>query len=111
MVEQPKILKDDADATPEAGDGVLVEGRGVLAEYLDDAARRLQRQQHQPQQRRFAGARRPREKLKALSFNGEGEVADDLDPHAVSQADIFEAKQRPPLCGAIRFLKLDGGVA
>ena len=95
-----------------AGDRVLVERRGVLAEYFDDAAGRLQRQQHQPQQGRLAGAGRPGEKLKALRFDGETEVAHDLDPHPISQADIFEAKQMQPLCDArSAFSDWNSGVA
>ena len=91
MVEQAKILEHDADAPPERGDLVLVEFGGVLAENTDGSARRAQRQQHQPQQRRLAGAGRPGEELKALRRDGEIEVADDLGADAVAQADILKA--------------------
>ena len=91
MVEQAKVLEHDADPPPQRRDLVLVELGRVLAENADRSARRAQRQQHQPQHRRLAGAGRPGEELKALRRDGEIEVADDLGADAVAQADIVKA--------------------
>ena len=52
MVEKAKILKNDANSASQRGDLVLVQRCGVLAEEPDEAARRLQRQEEQAQERR-----------------------------------------------------------
>ena len=101
MVEQPEILEHDADPSPQAGDVVLGERGGVLAEQLDEAARRLQRQEDQAQQRGLAGAGRPGEELEGLRLDREGDVAQDLGTHAVPQADILESDHSgAPAAGA-----------
>ena len=69
----------------------LRQGRDVVAEQGDQAARRLQRQEQQPQQRGLAGAGRAGEELERMRLDAEGEVAQDLRPQAVAQADILES--------------------
>src|SRR5271168_613408 len=96
MLEKPKILEHDSDSSPKPGDHVLVESGRILAEYLDRAARRAQRQEHQAQDRRLAGARRAGEELKALRVDAEIEISYDLGAHAVAQADILEAQHETP---------------
>jgi len=59
VIEQAKILQYDADPLAQAGDLVLAEQRDVVAEQIDQAAGRPQRQEQQPQQRGLAGAGGP----------------------------------------------------
>jgi len=66
MIEQPEVLKDDADSPSETGDRSFVEGEGVAAKQRDRAARRPQGQKNEPQKRRLAGARGASQKLKRL---------------------------------------------
>src|ERR1700744_4778096 len=63
MIEQTKVLEDDADAAAQIGDLILAQARSIAIEQSDEAARRLQSQQHKTQKRRLAGARRPGQKL------------------------------------------------
>ena len=60
MVEQAKILQHDADPLAHVRNLILAEQRDVLAEQVDEAARRPNRQKQQPQQRGLAGAPRGR---------------------------------------------------
>ncbi|MGY4463711.1 phosphoserine phosphatase [Bradyrhizobium sp. LB13.1] len=93
MVEQAEILEHDADALAQIRDLVLAELRDVVAEQIDEAARRSMREEQQAQQRGFAGAGRAGEKLKGMRRDMEAEVAQDLGPQAVTQSDIFEPNQ------------------
>ena len=74
---------------------VARDGRDFPVEGADDAARRLERQEQETQQRRLAGAGRPREELEGTARNIEGEVAENLRPHPVAQSDILEVNQWP----------------
>ena len=62
-----------------------------MAEQGDQPARRPQRQEQQPQQRGLAGAGRAGEELERMRLDAEREVAQDLRPQPVAQADIFES--------------------
>ena len=66
MIEQAKILQHDADPLAQVGDLILAEQRDVVAEQIDQAAGRPQRQEQQPQQRGLAGAGRAGEKLEGV---------------------------------------------
>ena len=66
MVEQAKVLQHDPDPLAQVGDLILAEQRDVLAEQIDQSARRPQRQEQQPQQRGLARAGRPGEELKGM---------------------------------------------
>ena len=90
VVEQPEILKDDTDPPPQIGAAVLAQRRRILIEHADQAARRPQRQQHQPQQRGLAGARRAGEELEGMPVDPEIEVAQHLGAKPIAQADILE---------------------
>ena len=70
------------------------------AEHRDQAARRLQRQEEQADQRRLAGAGRAGQELERLRRDVEGQVAQHFRPHAVAQADVFEADQGVVRCPA-----------
>src|SRR5271168_4279931 len=82
MIEQAKILKDDADPAPETGERILVEASGIVAEEADETARRLQRQQDEAQQSRLAGARRPSQELKRLGLDFKADILEDFSPHS-----------------------------
>ena len=93
MVEQPEILQHDADALAQVRDLVLAEQRDVVAEQVDEAARRPQRQEQQPQQRGLAGARRAGQELEGMGRDQERQVAQNLRAEPVAQTDIFEPNQ------------------
>ena len=93
MVEQAEILQHDADALAQVGELVLAEQRDVVAEQVDQAARRPQRQEQQPQQRGLAGAGRAGEELERMRRDLEVEVAQNLRAEPVTQSDIFEPDQ------------------
>src|SRR6185503_6374202 len=93
VVEQAKILQHDADALAHAGNLILAEQRDVLAEQIDEAARRPDRQEQQAQQRRLAGAGGAGEKLEGMRRNQESKVAQNLRAEPVPQTDIFEPNQ------------------
>src|SRR5262249_37048063 len=93
VVEQPEVLKYDADAPPQVRERILRQRRDVVAEYRDEDARRSQREKQQPQQRGFAGARRPGQELERVGLDLEIEVAQNLAPEPVAQSDVFEADQ------------------
>ena len=56
VVEQPEVLEDEADAPPQRRERILAEHRDVVPEQRDQPARRLERQEQEPQQRGLAGA-------------------------------------------------------
>ena len=78
-----------------AGERVAGDADDVAAEERDQPAGRLHGQEDQPQQRRLAGARRAGQELERVRLDREGEVAQDLRPHAVAHADILELNHRP----------------
>src|SRR4051794_26476892 len=93
MVEQPEVLQHDADALAQIRDLVLAKPRDVLAEQVDQAARRPQRQEQQPQQRGLAGAGGAGEELEGMRRDLETEVAQNLRTKPVAQAYVFEPDQ------------------
>src|SRR6202171_1614130 len=93
VIEQAKVLQHDADALAQVGDLILAEQRDVLAEQIDQAAGRPQRQEQQPQQRGLAGAGGAGEKLEGMGGDQETEVAQNLRAEPVTQSDIFEPNQ------------------
>ena len=78
MIEQAEILQHDADPLAQVGDLVLAEQRNVMAEQVDQAAGRPQRQEQQPQQRGLAGAGGAGEELEGMGGDLKTEVAQDL---------------------------------
>src|ERR1700694_4697494 len=64
-----------------------------MAEQVDQAAGRPQRQEQQLQERGLAGAGRTGEELEGVGRNCEIEVAQNLRAKPVTQADIFEPNQ------------------
>ena len=93
VIEQAEILQHDPDPFAQIGDLVLAEQRDVVAEQVDQAAGRPQRQEQQLQQRGLAGAGRPGEELEGMGRNLETEVAQNLRAEPVAQSDIFEPNQ------------------
>ena len=97
MVEQPEILEHDADAPAQGRKRIRREGRHVVAEQGNEAARRLEGEIEQAQQRCLAGARRTGEELKRMGVDPEGQVAQDLCSKSVTQAHVLESDHaRPP---------------
>ena len=84
MVEQAELLEHHADAATQRRHGILVEARDVAAEEADHAARRLEGEQDQLQQRGLAGTGGAGEKLEALRLDAEGDVAQRLRTHPVA---------------------------
>jgi hypothetical protein len=64
-----------------------------MAEQIDKATRRPQRQEQQPQERGLAGAGGTGKKLERVRGDLEGEVAQNLRAEPVTQSDIFEPNQ------------------
>src|SRR5262249_61479686 len=95
VIDQAKVLEYDADATPQRRKSVLVERGDVVAEQRDQAAGRAQREEQQAHQRGLAGARRPGQELKRVRLDAEAEVAQDLRPQSVAQADILKSDHVP----------------
>ena len=95
MVEQAKILEHDADAAPQRRHRVLRQCRDVVAELGDQAARRLERQEQQPQQRGLAGAGGPGQELERMRLDAEREVAQDLRAQPIAQADVLKSDHTP----------------
>ena len=93
MIEQAKVLQHDADPLAQIGDLILAEQRDVMAEQIDQAARRPHRQEQQPQQRGLAGAGRAGQELERMGGDQETEVAQNLRAEPVTQSDIFEPNQ------------------
>ena len=93
MIEQAKILQHDTDPLAQVGDLILAEQRDVMAEQIDQAAGRPQRQEQQPQQRGLAGAGRAGQELEGMGGDHETEVAQNLRAKPVTQTDIFEPNQ------------------
>src|SRR3954447_9250509 len=85
-----KILQPDAEPLAHVRNLILAEQRDVLAEQVDEAACRPNRQKQQPQQRGLAGARGTGEKLEGMRRNQESKVAQNLRAEPVPQTDIFE---------------------
>ena len=94
MVEQAEFLEHDADVTPHLQQRILVERGGVLAEQGDATAGRTQRQQQQFEQRSLAGPRGASEEMERAGFDAEIEIAEDLGPLPIAQADIGELDHR-----------------
>src|SRR6202043_193288 len=78
-----------------------------MAEQVDQAAGRPQRQEQQPQQRGLAGAGRAGEELEGVGRDLETKVAQNLRAKPVAQSDIFEPNQAQlrSICGATGNLK------
>ncbi len=93
MIEQPEILKHDADAAAQVGDLILAELGGFPVEERDQPARRLQRQKDKAHQRRLAGAGGPGQELKRMRLDLEADVLQDFIAHPVTQADVLETNQ------------------
>ena len=96
MVEQAKILKDDADTAPHL---CLVRTRyvgDVFPEDGDQTAGRLQRHEQQAQQRRLAGAGGPGEKVKRTGKQVKGDVAQDFGTAAIAQSDPVKSNHAAP---------------
>ena len=93
VIQQAKVLQHDADPLAQIGDFILAEQRDVMTEQVDEAARRPQRQEQQPQERGLAGAGGTGEKLEGVCGNQETEVAQNLRAEPVPQSDIFEPNQ------------------
>src|SRR5262245_9303244 len=91
VIEQTKILENDADAAAQRGAVVLRQCGGIPIEHGNQTARRLNRKKQQTQQRRLAGAGGAGKKLKRVAVDMKTQVAQDLRAEAVAQADILKS--------------------
>jgi hypothetical protein len=94
MVEQAKILKHHAHATPEPGERIVRDLRHVAAEQGDEAPRRFHGEEDEAQQGGLSGTGRSGQELKRARLDREGEVAQDLGAHPVPDAHIFQMDGR-----------------
>ena len=90
MVEQAKVLEDDADAAAERRHVGAFQTGGVLAENGNETARRLEVEEQQADQRRLAGAGRAGQELEGMGGDREGQIAQHLPPRSIAEADIFK---------------------
>jgi len=90
MVDQPKILKDDADAPPQRRQNAPGRRRDVVAEKRYQSARRALGKIHQAQQRRFARAAGAGQKVKRPRLQAKGNVMEDFLSKTVSHADVLK---------------------
>src|SRR5689334_4223096 len=93
MVEETKILEDDADAPAHLGDLAPGEARDVAAEQADQAARGLEGEIHDAKQGGFAGPARPDEEMERARRQSEAGLMQDLGPVAVAQQHLVEDDQ------------------
>jgi hypothetical protein len=90
VADQPKVLENNADPAPEAGEALARHGDDIFAEQPDEAPARPLRQIKEPQQRGLAGPRRPGKEVEASLAKRKAEVRKRFRAGAVSQADVFE---------------------
>ena len=95
VVEQPEILKHDADAPPQRSEVVLAERGGIVAEQRNQPPRGPQREKQQTQKRGLAGARGSGEELKRMRIDAERKIPQDLGPEAIAQSYVLEPDQLP----------------
>ena len=93
MIEQAKILQDDADFTPDFGSATFLHAPDILAKDMHQSPRRLQIGQHHLQQGGFPRARGPGEKLERSRFDLERQITQDLGSQPIAQTDILETDQ------------------
>ena len=96
MLDQPEILKHDADTPAQRRDAVPADAGRVLAEQGQPAARRLQAEIHQLQQARFSSSTGPGDKLERALLDRETDIAED---------------RRAPGIAELHLVKLDHGAA
>ena len=90
MADEPEVLEDHADASPEVGKRFARSLAQVFAEEPDPAARRPLREVEELEQRRLSCARRAGEEIEAASRQREVEVAEHLGARSVAQSHAFE---------------------
>src|SRR5215204_4713391 len=95
VVEEAEILEHHAHPAAHPGERVAGDADDVPAEERDQPSGRAHRHEDQPQERRLAGPGRAGQELERVRLDREGEVAQDLRPHPVTDADIVELNHRP----------------
>src|SRR5262249_31699720 len=95
VVEQPEILKHDADAPPQRSEVVLAERGGIVAEQRDQPPRGPQRKEQQTQKRGLAGARGAGEELKRTRLDANRKLPARLGPLAIAQPSVLEPDHLP----------------
>ena len=90
MADEPEVLEDHADASPEVGKRFAGSLAKIFAEEPDPAARRSLRQVQELQQRCLSRARRASEEIEASCRQREIEVAEHLGARSVAQSHAFE---------------------
>lgn len=94
MRDQPKVLKNDADAAAKARQALAGERHHILSEQPDDAATGALGEVEELQQRRLARARRAGQEIEAAAMQREADVGQRFAVQTIAQADIFELDDR-----------------
>ena len=103
VIEQPKILKHDADATPQRRERVFAQRGDLMTKYGDEATGRPQREEEKPQQRGLACPRRAGKELKGAWIDAKGKIAQDLGTEAVAQTYMLKSHHVSVPTGSLLF--------
>src|SRR5205085_7387483 len=95
VIKQPKILKHDADATPQRRERVFAKRGDIMAKDGNEATGRPQRQEEKPQQRRLTRPGWPSKELKRTRIDPKGNIAQDLRTEAVAQTYMLKPHHVP----------------
>src|SRR5262245_2019625 len=90
VVEQPEILKYDANASPQRGERVVAEHGDIVPEQRHQASGGPQRNEQETQERGLASAGRPGDELEGTRVDTEREIAQHLGTEAVTQSHMLE---------------------
>ncbi len=85
-----KFLKHHADPAAQQRQALSRDGRDILVEQRNEATTRPVRKVDQLQQRRFAGAASPGEKMEGTGFEGKRDLAQDFRTGAVTHAHVLK---------------------
>ncbi len=94
MVYEPKILKNNTNSSAQRDNAAARGARRVLAKQAHNPARRRMTQEHQPEKRALAGARRPGQKMERARGQLERHVAQDFRASAIAQPHVLERDSR-----------------
>src|SRR5260221_3873769 len=93
VIDQAKILEDDADAPAQGGQLAARRGGDVAVEQRDETARGAFGEIHELQERALAGAARAGQEVERTRRQPYADIAEHLRSRAVPHADILEPDQ------------------
>ena len=93
MIEEPEILKNDPDAPPEVGALACRILGYISSEKVYKSACGAVRHIEESKKRGFASARSSGQKMKRSGQQMEVDIAQNLLPHSVAEADILETNK------------------